>query len=227
MVYDSKIKDKVRLLRLEGLSLNQIQKETSVPKSTIRTWIPDIKLPKAKEKKLKERAIGALQKGRLKAAQKQREKRLSKEKKLNMQGKKDVEILTKRELFIAGIALYWAEGFKNKHEHRLGFCNSDPEMIAFYLKWLKESLKIKKGHITLRLTINQTYKEKELEIKKYWAEKTNIPLSQFTKTFYQNTVWKKQYNNYDYYGVLRIHVRESLNHLLKMRGWIEGLKLNI
>jgi len=49
-------------------------------------------------------------------------------------------------------------------------------------------------------------------------------LSQFTKPFYQHTQWKKQYNTENYYGVLRIHVKDSLNQLFTMRGWIQGLK---
>ena len=49
-------------------------------------------------------------------------------------------------------------------------------------------------------------------------------MNRFTKTFYQNTAWKKQYNTDNYHGVLRIHVKDSLNCLLTMRGWIQGMK---
>ncbi len=130
-----------------------------------------------------------------------------------------------RELFIAGIALYWSEGFKSNHEHRLGFCNSDPNMIIFYLHWLEKSLGIKKD-IIARVTLNNSYKTKTREIEAYWSSITGIPVSQFTKPFYQKSQCKKQYNTDNYYGVLRIHVKNSLEYLFKMKGWIEGLKIN-
>jgi hypothetical protein len=128
---------------------------------------------------------------------------------------------------MAGIALYWGEGFKNKHEHRLGFCNSDPEMIKFYIKWLEKSFSVKKDSIIARLTLNESYKEKTEKIENYWGKVTGISKSQFTKTFYQKTKWKKQYKENNYHGVLRIHVKDSLDLLLLMRGFIERMKLSV
>ena len=135
--------------------------------------------------------------------------------------------LSNRDLFIAGIALYWGEGFKNKHEHRLGFCNSDPEMIKFYIKWLEKCFGVKKDSIVARLTLNASYKDKTEEIEDYWLKITKLPKNQFTKTFYQKTKWKKQYSENNYHGVLRIYVKESLNMLILTRGFIEGLRLSV
>jgi hypothetical protein len=58
--------------------------------------------------------------------------------------------------------------FKNKHEHRLGFCNSDPDMIKFYLYWLNNSLGIKKENLVARLTLNVSYQNQVKEIEQYW-----------------------------------------------------------
>lgn len=225
--YKNSIKEKVRKLRSEGLGLNQISKAANVPKSTIRLWISDIRLTEEQKIKLNNRAIQALQKGRVKAQEINKSKRIEKENLLLKIGKKEIGYLSKKELLIAGVALYWAEGFKNKHEKRLGFCNSDPQMILFYLRWLKNALGISGGNITARVSLNITYKSKESKIKRYWANLTGIPLKQFTTSFYQNSQWKKQYSDDNYHGVLRIHVKESLDHLLRMRGWIEGIKLNV
>jgi len=218
------MKTKVRNLRIKGMSLNQIYNRTSVPKTTIRSWIKDIRLSENQLIIFKNRIQKKLQEGRIRKQKVQKELRIKNEITLMNKGKNELKKLTRRELLIAGIALYWGEGFKNKHEHRLGFCNSDPEMIRFYIKWLKEILKIKNENIILRLTLNESYKEKSDEIVTYWERMTKIPKKQFTKSFYQKTKWKKQYDNNNYYGVLRIHVKESLNFLLLMRGWIEGLK---
>lgn len=225
MTYSISIKDKVRELRMSGLGLNQISKVSKVPKSTIRLWIKDIKLSSQQKAALNKRVFDALQRGRIKAQRLSSKKRAEKIEALLSKGKSEIAKLSKRELLVAGVALYWAEGFKNKHEKRLGFCNSDHEMILFYLRWL-QMLGIKKENITARVSLNAAYKENDLEIRQYWSEVTGIPLGQFTKTFYQNTLWKKQFMDNNYHGVLRIHVKESLERLLTMKGWIAGLKAN-
>lgn len=134
-----------------------------------------------------------------------------------------MESLSERELLISGIALYWAEGFKTLHERRLGFCNSDPNMIRFYLYWLQRALHVNSSEVVARVTLNVSHKHRVEEVEEYWSKLTGIPLEQFTKPFYQNSQWKKRYNTDTYYGVLRIHVKNSLNDLLRMRGWIQGL----
>lgn len=217
------IKNKVRKLRSAGFSLRDIHKETQVPVTTIRTWISDIHLTKQQINLLKDRVQKALQEGRLRAQSLNKENSIKKQEDLMSKARDEIKELSDRELFIAGIALYWAEGFKNRHEHRLGFCNSDPLMIRFYISWLEKCLKISKERIVLRLTLNESYKNKIDKMQKYWVQKLGISLSQFTKPFFQTSKWKKHYNTENYYGVLRVHVKDSLDDLIKMKGWIEGL----
>lgn len=220
-------KYKVRELRRQGLSLGQIYKETKVPITTISSWVQDIILTKEQLQVLNKRTQEALQKGRIIAQRVRKDKRTKKEEILITKGRNDIGVLNKRELFISGISLYWAEGFKNKHERRLGFCNSDPFMIKFYIYWLVKCLGVERNEIVARLTLNQIYKNSIGEMQDYWSKTTGIHLNQFTKPFFQTSKWKKQYNTENYHGVLRIHVKESLDYLLKMKGWIEGLKLNV
>nr|MBI5455418.1 hypothetical protein [Candidatus Levybacteria bacterium] len=227
MQHNKTIRNKVRKLRIEGLSLGQIYKETNIPKTTIRSWIKDIKLSEKQLNELKSKVQKALQAGRIRKQKQSKDLKFNNENKLLHKGIASIGKLTNRDFLIAGIALYWGEGFKNKHEHRLGFCNSDPEMIRFYIKWLEKSLGVKKESLIVRLTLNESYKDRSGEIENYWLKITGISKSQFTKTFYQKTKWKKQYSNQDYHGVLRVHVKKSLDLLLLMRGFIEGMKLNV
>ncbi len=227
MQHNQNTKNNVRQFRTKGLSLGQIWEETRIPKTTIRSWIKDIKLSQKQLDKLKFKTQKALQEGRIRKQKQDKALKLSNEKKLLHKGITNIGNLTNRDMLIAGIALYWGEGFKNKHEHRLGFCNSDPEMIRFYIKWLEKSLEVKKENLIVRLTLNESYEKRTKEIEDYWSKITEIPKSGFSKTFYQKTKWKKQYNSQDYHGVLRIHVKNSLNLLLLMKGFIEGMKLNV
>lgn len=226
MRYAEDIKMKARLLRSKGFSLDSICNEMHIPRTTIMSWISDVSLSDKQIRVMRMKALAALQKGRVRTQKANAESRKSQMNELLISGKNEVGVLSDRELFIAGIALYWAEGFKNMHEHRLGFCNSDPAMIKFYLFWLQKILKIDSKQIVLRLTVNILYKNNSQEIQQYWSQLTEIPLCQFTKTFFQNSKWKKKYNNDNYKGVLRIHVKSSLGLLWKMRGQIAGLKEN-
>ena len=47
--------------------------------------------------------------------------------------------VTIRELYLIGLALYWAEGGKTLYS-RLTFSNADPRMIRFYLVWLRKAI---------------------------------------------------------------------------------------
>ena len=213
MCYKQGIKDKVRYLRQKGFSLGQIFKDTSVPRTTIRTWIRDIILSEDQTFALRDRVQKALQKGRIKSQKIQKGKKDRNEKKLMKIGINEIGELSPRDFLIAGTSLYWAEGFKNKHEHRLGFCNSDPYMIKFYVYWLEKYLGIDKNQLTVRLTLNNLYKDKVNEMQAFWSQIIGISLNQFAKPFFQTSKWKKQYNASNYHGVLRIHVKKSLNYL--------------
>ena len=72
-------------------------------------------------------------------------------------GVTEVAELNKRELFIAGVALYWAEGFK---DNLMGFSNSDPSMIRFMMRWLREACEIDADRLRFRLALNDSFKTK-------------------------------------------------------------------
>ena len=125
-----------------------------------------------------------------------------------------------------GVALYWAEGFKK--DHQVGFANIDVNMIKFFLYWLKVSFNISNTDLIFRLTANESYKEKIRDLEKFWSSELNVPLSQFSKPFFQKTLWKKRYERPNsYHGVLRVKVKKSVNLLRKIYGYIEGISLNL
>ena len=53
---------------------------------------------------------------------------------------KEISKISNRELWLIGIALYWAEGSKSKtYSPSIGvvFTNSDYEMVQIFIRWLK------------------------------------------------------------------------------------------
>jgi len=142
-------KKEARKLRQRGKGLKEIAKLLRVSPASVHKWCQDIKLTPLQKRMLKKKVFDALQKGRKKVAQNQRQRRLKEIKELKAKGIKEIGSLDEKEFFIAGAALYWAEGFKK--DSRLGFANSDPDMIKFFLKWLIKSCGVSKEEIRLRV----------------------------------------------------------------------------
>ena len=222
-VKKQELKIEAAALRIKGHSLAEISTKLGVSKSTVRSWTSDVKLSDEVKLELKRKAFLALDLGRKKAQQAKTTKRLAFIEREKQRGLMDIGALSSRDLLVIGAALYWAEGFKNKYEYRLGFCNSDPKMIVSYLKFLTNSLGVNRDDLAARLSLNFNYEAETKKIETYWSKITGIPLSQFTKPFYQRVVWKKEYADRSYKGVLRIHVNNRSELLAYMKGLIEGI----
>ncbi|TSC88011.1 MAG: Uncharacterized protein G01um10147_242 [Microgenomates group bacterium Gr01-1014_7] len=210
------------ILRGKGKSIKQIARILGVSVSIVSVWCRGVRLTDKQIENLKRRKIRIRHLRKL-ARQSHLEK-VKRVQKLFQIAKAEVGPLSDREIFLTGLALYWAEGFKSLKEARLGFCNSDPAMIKFIIRWLKKGLKVKQEDFILRTEFNLSHKDREEEIKIYWSKITGVPLTQFEKPFYHQSNWLREYPSRDnYFGVLRIRVRKSSELLNKMRGWISGL----
>lgn len=85
-----------------------------------------------------------------------------------------------KKLLIAGIMLYWAEGWK-KNSKYVSFSNSNPRMIELFLKFLREICGVHEDRIHLLLHLYED--QNELKLKNFWSKVTEIPLSQFNASY--------------------------------------------
>lgn len=217
-------KIKARNLRKDGESLKVIAQMLEVSPRSVSNWCRDIELTQEQTLKLEKRMIDPNYGNRQKYLNLIKNSKNLKIKKLKDEGRREIGNLSKRDLFLVGIALYWAEGFKK--DSQAGFANSDPKMVNLFLRWLYECFNYKTSDLIPKLTLNISHKDRTKEIETYWSEKTGIPIENFQKPFYQNVKWKKIYENpNEYFGVLRIKVRKSIDFLRKIHGFIEGLRL--
>ncbi len=224
----SKSVQKIEAIRLRksGKSIKNIAKLVDASISSVSSWCRNIELTANQKEMLEANARNPYYAGRGVYLRKLKKRTDSKIKRLQNMGLKRVGKLTKRELFIAGAILYWAEGFKK--DTQVGLGSLDLGMIKFYIKWLKDCFGYENKDLILRVTANISHKHRIAEIERYWSDKLNIPLNQFRKPFFQNFKWKKTYENPGkYYGVLRVKVRKSKDFLREIYGYIEGLKLNV
>ncbi len=213
------LREKARVLRTQGMSLNEIRDILKIPKSTVRYWCRDISLPDfLKERLMKKQKIGGLI-----AAEKLRKRRIEQTKRLLNEGVKEIHRLTPRELFLVGVALYWAEGYRKGNEE-FGFTNSDPRMITLMIRWLQEACDIPKERLRLRICINVVHKKRLHAIEKFWSELTAVSLNQFSKPTLIKVSNKKKYvNSSQYFGTLRLKVLKGTVFRRKVMGWLEGI----
>lgn len=220
----SKLRLLARELRTSGLGIKTIAYKLGVSSSSVSLWCRDIMLTPKQIQDLEQHSRDPYYGRRLQYVQRQREAKNKKIALLLTQGKNEVGKLTNRELFIAGIALYWAEGFKK--DNLVGFSNSDLEMVVLFIKWLK-LCGITKQRLKFRVGVNEAYRANVYNIQDYWKKMLSVNNEQFQKPFFQKVQWKKQYDHPEkYHGVLRVRVSKSTDLLRKIHGWIEGLKTN-
>lgn len=209
-------------LRKRGLSVKKIAKLLNISTSTASKWVRDIILTIEQLENLRQSSIKGAELGRLRSALLQKGKRLKIIEDSRIKGIELLSNLNERELLVTGLALYWGEG--SKKDRRIEFCNSDPRMIKFFIRWLQSCFGVKIEDLRGYLGINETHLKREDIVKQYWSELTDIPLVQFRKTFFKKTANKKVYENFnEHYGTLSIRVAKSAALFYKVMGLIEGL----
>jgi hypothetical protein len=162
-------------MRKEGASYSQIKERINVSKSTLSIWLHAMPLP---EKRLRElRDFNALRIERYRETRRRtREARWSA---VYKKAATDIGSLTKRELLIAGLFLYWGEGTKTSVA-TTSVSNNDPAMICFFIQWL-ETLGVSRDRLRVYVHLYaDMHIHQELS---YWSNILNLPLSQFRKPY--------------------------------------------
>ncbi|MBI1866509.1 MAG: hypothetical protein HY005_01560 [Candidatus Staskawiczbacteria bacterium] len=222
----SKIEEKNKAieLRKQGLSYREILEQIPVAKSSLSLWLKSVKLADSQRQRLTDKKLASARRG----SQKMKDIRIALTKQIKDKARKEIGKLSKRELWLIGIALYWAEGSKEK-EYRPGagikFTNSDPMMIKIFLKWLFEVANISKEKIYLDIIIHENNKNRLEEVISYWSEYTGFSKESFKRIYFKNNkikIHRKNIGN-NYFGLLRIIVREGSTLNRKIQGWTEGI----
>ncbi len=222
MILKTKEKEKAIKLRKRGFSYSEILKQIPVAKSTLSLWLRSVGLAKEQKQRLTEKRIAAA----LRGAQARKDFRLAITKEIKNKAKREIGKLSDRELWLVGIALYWAEGHKEKeHGNLIKLGNSDPNLINIFLKWLQRICKINRKDIHFRIYLHKTSEDRLKEVQDYWVSVTKFPKKNF-----QKITWKRHKINTrrknigsSYFGLLEIVVRKSTNLNREVQGWIEGI----
>jgi DNA-binding CsgD family transcriptional regulator len=213
-----KLKQEAIKLRKNGLSVKEIQRRLQVSRSSVSLWVRDIKLTQKQIRKLYlNKRTGALR-GCIVAAMNKIRQREELTYRLRQQGKREVGDISKRDRFIAGIMMYFAEG--DKGDKSISFSNSDSRAMKFMIDWFREFCKIPEAKFCCHLYIHDNLDE--VKAKKFWSRILELPLTQFKKSYIVENNPKRFRKTKNIYGVLRISISDVNLHR-KIMGWIEGV----
>ncbi|MFI0934749.1 hypothetical protein ACH4RG_23890 [Streptomyces sp. NPDC021019] len=205
---------KARELRLQGMTYDQIQVELGCSKGSISLWVRD--LPKPERRRTREESSAIGRRGWEATLQRRDTERRA------MKGKAAGEVgeMTDRELFLLGVALYWAEGSKSKPyrtQERVTFVNSDPGMIEVFLAWLR-LLGVPQERLRFHIHIHETADITAAE--RYWITLTGAAPSAFGKTSLKRHSPKTNRKNIgdNYRGCLSVRVLKGADLYRRIEG---------
>lgn len=169
------LKQKAIELRKKGCSYSQIKDEIGVSKSTLNGWLYDMPLSEKRIRELQADSPIRIEHYR-NTMRKKREARLAK---VYTEISRKIGKLSNRELFLAGIFLYWAEGTKTR-KCGIELTNTNPGMLQFFIRWL-ELFDVPKSSLKVHLHLYS-----DMDIKKqtrFWAKTLSLSVSQFRKPY--------------------------------------------
>ena len=157
-------------LRKKGFSYSEILEQIPVAKSTLSLWLQSVNLSKKQKQRLTEKKLQSA----LRGAARKKEIKLQKIERIQNEARKEIVKISDHELFLIGIALYWAEGAKERFGYAspIKFINSDSEMIKIFIIWIEKFLKIKKEALIYELYIHRNADlNKAIE---FWVKEVEI-----------------------------------------------------
>ncbi|MBP9669833.1 helix-turn-helix domain-containing protein [Candidatus Woesebacteria bacterium] len=170
-------------LRKKGWSYSAIKKELGIAKSTASVWLNKYPLTHEQLDKLQFHSEHRIESFRATMAKK-------KQKLLDVAVTNQIKAigkLTEKELYLCGLALYWGEGAKTRYTE-LGFSNTDPRMIRFYLQWLKVCVKFPIDLVKVRLHL---YRDMDIKHETdYWMNTLGLKIYNFKKPYIKPTTLK-------------------------------------
>jgi hypothetical protein len=220
-----KEKEKIRAieLRKKGFSYNEILRKVPVAKSTLSVWLKEIGIAKPQKQRLTLKRKLA----QLKAQETCRQARILRETIIVNAAKKEVDTISKKELWLIGSILYWAEGSKQKSHNvsqRVSFGNSDPSMILLFIRWAKEICKCKSCDFIYSLYIHKTANEKAARL--FWENTVQGKLS-WTYLKNHNPKSRRKNTKENYHGLLRVDIKKSTDLNRQIKGWVMGIFNNL
>jgi transcriptional regulator with XRE-family HTH domain len=191
--------------RDEGPSIKEIAARLAVSPSTVSIWVRDIVLTPAQEHALMLRnpAYNRQVSGSAIQAANRRAERMAYQ--------EAGRLLADRgeESHLAGCMLYWAEGEKARNSLR--FSNSDPDMVRFFVSFLRRHFNVRDEEIRVTCYLFADHLERQREIEHFWLDVMGLREDSLRKSHvnvYSKYSEKKRANRLPY-GTVKVVVNRT------------------
>jgi transposase-like protein len=191
--------------REEGAPIKEIARRVGVSPSSVSLWVRDIELTPAQERELLRRnpAYNRQLSGTTIQAANRRSERIA------YQEAGRTIALQGDGRHAAGCMLYWAEGEKTRNALR--FSNSDPEMVRFFVSFLKTYLDVRDDEIRITCYLFADHVQRQREIEQFWLDVAQLSTRSLCKSYvnvYSKYSKKKRINKLPY-GTVRVTVNRT------------------
>lgn len=221
----SEKKQRAFRLRLQGKSYGEILRELNLSsKGTLSYWFHDFKIPSEARKRLASKIKLAQEKGLLDFNKNRTRKILKENGEIFQEAVDNTPRIQRDELLLIGASLYWGEGtlrgLKRGYQG-VSFSNSDPRMVAVFMRYLREGLNISDSQIRTCIHIHPNISPGKA--KNFWSRITGLPKHNFSITAQISAASKlKRKKNFLPYGTLSIRINRR-QIFYRIRGYIEGI----
>ncbi|MFA4998614.1 MAG: hypothetical protein WC514_01205 [Candidatus Paceibacterota bacterium] len=211
-------------LRLAGKSYNEIARALDVSKGSLSLWFKNLELTVAAKKLLEDKIRLARERGLFKNNRRRTQSIKIENQRVRQTTAKEIRPFSRKDLLLIGAALYWAEGYnrqENASSPYVSFGNSDPNMVALFLRFLREVMGISGDKMRPIIQVHQNVNIKSAI--SFWAKISNIPQERFRVTYQISRASKgRRPHNSLPYGTFKINV-SSRKNFFRIKGWIDGL----
>jgi predicted transcriptional regulator len=215
------LREAARELRRLGHDYQQIAAELGVSKSSVSLWVRNLPRPArlSYEECRRRQAEGVR---RYWATE--RDVREAAREAARAAAAAQIGAVSDREVLIAGAIAYWCEGAKSKPYRRSDhviFMNSDPGLIAFFLRFL-DVAGITSDRLICRVQIHEFADVAAAQ--RFWLEVTGVAPGQFRRPSLKrhNPKTTRKNTGDSYRGCLRIDVRRSAKLYREIEGWVRA-----
>ncbi len=219
-------KEAIIKLRKQGKSYNQISAALKVPKSTLSTWLKDIPLSKQAQEKIQARTNAGAVAKLIERNKQQTIISQGRHQMIREEAKNESKKLLSDPLFLTGVSLYWAEGYKQgaygSKWKSIDFANSDPMMVQLMIKFFIKFLGLKRTEIRIQIMLHNP--ADTIKTVDFWHNLTGIPKNNFIKTCHAvSRASLQKINKKLEYGTVHIRIND-VSHFFRIIGWIDGLQ---
>jgi transcriptional regulator with XRE-family HTH domain len=186
-------RQRARELRALGFSVQEIERELGVSRSSASLWVRNVPLSAEAQKRLRERVRNGPLRSAASSIARGRAIRLS----YQDEGRRRAR--DGGTAYAAGCMLYWAEGAKARNTVKI--VNADPEVLVFFARFLREQFAVADDRMRVYCNLFADHVDRQQEIEDFWLSALCLPRSSLRKTMvnvYSKYSQKKRTNKLPY-----------------------------